>query len=96
MMLLNPGEVRKILKQPEDTSTAPAGELKGRFKRLSLYFVGKGKQLKKPLSKDHKNSEDNPTRQSFSSLFSRKPPRSEIASPAEKPLQPEENDWTLV
>lgn len=96
MMLLNPEEVIKIIKQPEDTSTAAAGEPKGRFKRLTLYFGGKGKHLKKPLSKDHKNSEDNPSRQSFSSLFSRKPPRPEIAFPAEKLLQPEENDWTLV
>ncbi|XP_057980742.1 uncharacterized protein LOC131166311 isoform X2 [Malania oleifera] len=99
MMVLNPDDILKTTKQPEETSSG-AGELKRRFRRLSLTFGGR-----KPGGKDQKNSEETTTRQPFSSffdgkssLFSKKPPKPEAdsASPADKSLCPEENDWTVV
>lgn len=97
MMLLKPEEVLKILKQPEE-ATAPAGEPRHRFKKLGLIF---GNRLRhssgnKSTSKDQTNSEDNPTRQSFSFIFSKKPPRPDTQSPGEKPICSLENDWTIV
>ncbi|XP_030542828.1 rab3 GTPase-activating protein catalytic subunit isoform X1 [Rhodamnia argentea] len=102
MMLLKPEEALKMMQPPEDTSTTP-GEPRRRFKRLSLIFGGKDKQIKEQEMKNQKIAEDNLSRQSFasffdskSSLFSRKPPRPGSASPAEKPSCPDENDWTIV
>ncbi|KAG6685810.1 hypothetical protein I3842_12G130300 [Carya illinoinensis] len=100
-MLLNPDEVLTTLKQPEET-TAPAGETKRRFMRLGINFGGKDKHLRKPASDDQKGTEENPSRQPFSSffdskssLFSKKPPKPET-TPAEKPSCPDENGWTIV
>ncbi|KAA8526987.1 hypothetical protein F0562_008784 [Nyssa sinensis] len=93
-VLVNPQEVLKIIKQPEDTSTA--GESKYRFKRLSLIFGGKDRHFGKPTAKDQKNSEDNPSRPSLSSIFSMKPPKPGSASPADKAVCSVENDWTVV
>ncbi|CAK9179513.1 unnamed protein product [Ilex paraguariensis] len=93
MMLLNPDEVLKITNQPEETSIA--GEPKNRFKRLGFIFGGKDRHGK-PESKDQKNSEENPARQQFSSIFSKKPPKASSASPAEKPVCSIENDWTVI
>lgn len=112
-MFQNPEEVLKMMKQPEE-STTPSGEPKRRFKRLVLNFGGKDRQLKKSASKDQKNS-TSPSSQPFSSffdnkssLFSKKPPKPENASPVETPPKPEntspaekpsitdENDWTVV
>ncbi|KAF7141525.1 hypothetical protein RHSIM_Rhsim06G0219000 [Rhododendron simsii] len=96
MMLLKPEGVLKIIKQPEEAST-PAGEPRHRFKRLSLIFGNRHKHsLNKSTWKDQKNSEDNTTRQSFSSMFSKKPPRPDAPSPGEKPVCSLENDWTIV
>ncbi|KAF8009139.1 hypothetical protein BT93_J0201 [Corymbia citriodora subsp. variegata] len=102
MMLLKPEEALKMMQPPEDTSITP-GEPRRRFKRLSLIFGGKDRQTKEQETKNQKNAEENLSRQSFanffdskSSLFSRKPPKSGSASPAEKPSCPVENDWTIV
>ncbi|KAI8552852.1 hypothetical protein RHMOL_Rhmol06G0300100 [Rhododendron molle] len=96
MMLLKPGEVLKIIKQPEEATT-PAGEPRHRFKRLSLIFGNRHKHsVNKSAWKDQKNSEDNTMRQSFSSMFSKKPPRPDAPSPGEKPVCSLENDWTIV
>lgn len=96
-MLLNPDEVLTIMKQPDETMAA-AGEPKRLFKRLGFNFGGR-----KPASEDHKGAEENPNRQPFSSffdgkssLFSRKPPKPETIPPAEKPLCPDEDGWTVV
>ncbi|KAL2476335.1 hypothetical protein Adt_37071 [Abeliophyllum distichum] len=93
MMLLNPDEAIKMTAQPEETTTA--GDLRNRFKRLSLIFGGKSKLLSKAHTKDPKNNDSNPTRQSFSSIFSEKPPKPS-ASLADKPSSSVENDWTIV
>ncbi|KAK3017410.1 hypothetical protein RJ639_006704, partial [Escallonia herrerae] len=82
MMLLDPDEVLRTAKQPEETT--PSGEQKGRFKRLSFIFGGKERHSGKQPQKDPKHSEENSTRQSFSSIFSKKPPKPGSASPAEK------------
>lgn len=102
MMLLKPEEALKMVQPPEDTSATP-GEPRRRFKRLSLIFGGKDRQTKEQETKNQKNAEDNPARQSFanffdskSSLFLRKPPKPSSASSAEKPSCPVENDWTIV
>ena len=102
MMLLKPEEALKLMQPSEDTSTTP-GEPRRRFKRLSHIFGGKDRQIKEQETKNQKNAEDNPSRQSFasffdskSSLFSRKPPKPGSASLAEKPSCPDENDWTIV
>ncbi|GFZ21990.1 hypothetical protein Acr_29g0011520 [Actinidia rufa] len=79
MMLLKPEEVLKIIKQPEETT--PTSETRSRFKRLGVIFGNKDRHLGKSASKDHKNYEDNPMRQSFSSIFSKKPPRPDAPSP---------------
>uniref|UniRef100_A0A5B7AQQ7 Rab3GAP catalytic subunit conserved domain-containing protein n=1 Tax=Davidia involucrata TaxID=16924 RepID=A0A5B7AQQ7_DAVIN len=93
-ILLNPDEVLKIIKQPEETTTA--GESKYRFKRLRLIFSGKDRHSGKPTAKDPKNSEDNSARPSFSSIFSKKPPKPGSASPGDKAVYSFENDWTVV
>lgn len=99
-MLLNPEEALKMMKQTEEL-TPVSGEPRSRFKRLSLIFGGKDKQLKTPTSKDQMNGEENLIRQSFSnffdsksSLFSKKPPKSGCPSPSEKPSL--ETEWTIV
>ncbi|KAJ7963783.1 rab3 GTPase-activating protein catalytic subunit [Quillaja saponaria] len=47
-MLLNPEEMLKMIKKPEE-STANTAEPKSRFKRLSLIFGGEDKQSRKPV-----------------------------------------------
>ncbi|KAK3025563.1 hypothetical protein RJ639_041041, partial [Escallonia herrerae] len=94
MMLLDPDEVLRTAKQPEETT--PSCEQKGRFKRLSFIFGGKERHSGKQPQKDPKHSEENPTRQSFSSIFSKRPPKPGSASPAEKPVCSLDNDWTVV
>ncbi|XP_059662466.1 uncharacterized protein LOC132308409 [Cornus florida] len=93
-MFLNPDEVLKILKQPEEST--PAGEPKRRFRRLSLFFGGKNRHSGKPVSRNQNNSEENSIRPSFSSIFSKKPPKPDVAYPKEKPSCPDEYDWTVV
>ncbi|CAN6560644.1 unnamed protein product [Malus baccata var. baccata] len=100
-MLVNPEEALRAMKQPEE-STTPSGEPKGRFRRLILNFGGKDRQLRKSGSKDQKNLKS-PGSQPFSSffdnkssLFSKKPPKPEITSPAEKSSNTVESDWTVV
>ncbi|XP_028063659.1 rab3 GTPase-activating protein catalytic subunit isoform X2 [Camellia sinensis] len=95
MMILKPEEAVKMIKQPEETTTT-AGEPRRRFKRLSVIFGSKDRHSGKPALKDQKNGEDNATRQSFSSIFSKKPPRPDAPSSAEKPVCSVENDWTVV
>ncbi|XP_009599597.1 uncharacterized protein LOC107789087 [Nicotiana tabacum] len=91
-MVLSPDEVIRITFQPEEPTAAPANELKSRFKRLSLIFGNKDK-----LSpQGQKNQEESPLRQPFSSIFSKKPPKPGSSSPADKPVTPVENDWTIV
>ncbi|KAL9160050.1 hypothetical protein ABFS82_08G174300 [Erythranthe guttata] len=91
-MLLNKDEVINVTIQPEET--AAAGEMRNRFKRLSLIFGGKNKSSSKTPSKDSTNTEENSGRQTFS-LFSKKPPKP-AASPSEKPSGSVENDWTIL
>ncbi|XP_028944730.1 uncharacterized protein [Malus domestica] len=69
-MLLNPEEALRAMNQP-DESTTPSGEPKRRFRRLTLNFGGKDKQLRKTASKDQKNS-TSPSSQPFSSFFDNK------------------------
>ncbi|KAL7217064.1 hypothetical protein ACSBR1_028887 [Camellia fascicularis] len=95
MMILKPDDAVKMIKQPEETTTT-AGEPRRRFKRLSVIFGSKDRHSGKPALKDQKNGEDNATRQSFSSIFSKKPPRPDAPSSAEKPVCSVENDWTVV
>ncbi|KAI3466262.1 hypothetical protein Pfo_022925 [Paulownia fortunei] len=92
-MLLNQDEVINITVQPEETTAA--GEMRNRFKRLSLIFSGKNRSSSKAPSKDSKNIEESPVRQPFSSIFSKKPPKP-TASPSDKPSGSVENDWTIV
>ncbi|KAF9672709.1 hypothetical protein SADUNF_Sadunf11G0072700 [Salix dunnii] len=101
-MFLNPEEVVKAARQMEDSITV--GEPKRRLKMLGLSFGSKEKNLRNP-SKDVKNSEENSSRQPFSSffdgkssLFLKKPPRPESVSVGDKAsCQDEnENDWTIV
>lgn len=96
MMVLNPDEFIRRTKhqQPDDNPTA--FEQKGRFRRLSFVFGNKDKSLGKTPPKDTKNVEENPLRQSFSSMFSKKPPRAGSASPAEKPVSSLQDDWVDV
>ncbi|OWM70305.1 hypothetical protein CDL15_Pgr027206 [Punica granatum] len=105
MMLLKPEDVLKMMKQAEVTVTTPAsGELKSRFKRLILNFGSKNRGSKDlELKNQRKSSDDNLTRQSFtsffdrkSSLFSKKPPKPLGVSPVEKSSTPDDNEWTLV
>ncbi|PON62697.1 Rab3 GTPase-activating protein catalytic subunit [Parasponia andersonii] len=101
-LLLNPEEVLKTMTQAEDNPN-PAGEPKRLFKKLNLNFGGKDRHLRKPASRDHKNSDDKMSGQPFSSffdgkssLFSKRPPKPGSLSPAEKPTALDENDWTVV
>ncbi|XP_071907560.1 uncharacterized protein [Coffea arabica] len=89
-MLLNPHEATKSTVPPEETT--PAGELKNQFKRLNFIFGSKDRQSQK----DKKNMEDNPTRQPFSSIFSKKPPKPSNGSSADKAAGSVDNDWTIV
>lgn len=84
-MVLNPNEVINITVQPEETTTA-AGEIRNRFKKLSLIFGGKSKSS---------NPEESPIRQPFAAIFSKKPPKPD-KSPPDKPSGTLENDWTFV
>ncbi|KAI5674785.1 hypothetical protein M9H77_15149 [Catharanthus roseus] len=89
-MLLNPDEVIKTA-VPEESTTA--GEFKNRIKKLGSIFGGKDRQLVKPAQKEQKNTDENATRQPFSSIFSKKPPKPGNGSASDKPV---ENDWTIV
>lgn len=99
-MVLSPDEVIRITFQPEEPTAAPANEIKSRFKRLSLIFGNKDK----PSPQGQKNQEESPSRQPFSSMFSKKPPKpgssspadKPVSSPADKPVTSVENDWTIV
>lgn len=101
-MFLNPEEVLKAASQMEESNTV--GEPKRRLKMLGLSFGSKEKNLRNP-SKDVKNSEENSSRQPFSSffdgkssLFLKKPPRPESVSVGDKAAcqDENENDWTIV
>ncbi|KAJ7960793.1 rab3 GTPase-activating protein catalytic subunit [Quillaja saponaria] len=103
-MLLNPDEVLKMVKQPEE-STATTAEPKRKIKRLSLIFGVKDRHSRKPVSKDQNqiNTDENSSRQPFasffdskSSLFSKKPPKPESTTAAEKPPCSDGSDWTIV
>jgi Rab3 GTPase-activating protein catalytic subunit len=102
-MLLNPEEVLRMMKQPEEAMTpSSSSEPKRRFRRLTLNFGGKDRQLRKLASKDQTSSQS-PSSQPFSSffdnkssLFSKKPPKPENASSVEKQSITEDNDWTIV
>lgn len=87
-MVRNQDETINISTQPEETSTA--GEMKNRFKKLTLIFGGKSKSSPKASPKN----EENPDRQPFS-IFSKKPPKP-FPSPSEKTSGSTENEWTLV
>ncbi|KAK6934476.1 Rab3GAP catalytic subunit, conserved domain [Dillenia turbinata] len=97
-MLLNPEEVLKNMKQQEETPNS--GEPKRRFKRLSFIFGGKDRITRKQTPKDQNNSssiDDNATPGSKSlSIFSKKPPKPESYSEVDRPVGPEENDWTII
>lgn len=106
-MVATPKEVMKTMKQAEETPTMEngnaAGELKRRFKKLSLNFRGKDKQQQRNSPpKDQKNADESPSRSfssffdSKSSLFSKLSPKSENLSVIEKLRSLEESDWTLV
>ncbi|XP_076927727.1 uncharacterized protein LOC143591395 [Bidens hawaiensis] len=92
MMVLNPDEFMRLTKH-DDTPTP--GEQRGRFRRLSFPFGNKDKSHGKTPPKDPK-SEENPLRQSLTSMFSKKPPKAGNASPAEKPVSSIQNDWIDV
>ncbi|KAI9115710.1 hypothetical protein K1719_013379 [Acacia pycnantha] len=99
-MLLNPEEALRMMKQTKEP-TIITGELKDRFKRLSLKFGGKDRFLRRAIPKDKINNEENPIRQSFSnffdnkaSLFSKKP-KPVVTCAAENP-HCLESDWTFL
>lgn len=98
MMLLSPDEaLSSITKSHHEAATT--GDQKGRFKRLSFIFGGKDRQLGKTQQRDQKNSEETSTNHTFSSIFSKKPPKPGTASPADKPVlsaDTGDNDWTVV
>lgn len=96
-MMVNPEEILKAMKQPEE-SNMTASELKRRFKKLSLNFVGKDGQLKtsspRNANSDERSSSPQPFASFFdnkSSLFAKKPPKADTAS-----ATPVENGWTFV
>lgn len=95
MMVLNPDEfIRLNQQQPHEDNNASAGassgEQKGRFRRLSLVFGNKDKINGKTPPKDPKSiEENNPLRQSISSIFSKKPPKA-------SPVPSIQNDWIDV
>ncbi|KAI3820519.1 hypothetical protein L1987_08067 [Smallanthus sonchifolius] len=93
MMVLNPDELIRLTKH-DDTPTT--GEQKSRFRRLSFVFGNKDKSHGKTPPKDPKHVEENPLRQSLTSMFSKKPPKAGNASPAEKPVSSIQNDWIDV
>lgn len=97
---MNPEEALKMIKQTEESAMV-TDEPKSPLKRLSLMFAGKDKLLRRSLSKDQINDEEKSGRQSFSSffdskssLFSKKPPKSESPSPSEKSSL--DAGWTVV
>ncbi|KAK6132856.1 hypothetical protein DH2020_033387 [Rehmannia glutinosa] len=92
-MVLNQDEVINITVQPEETTAA--GEMRNRFKKLSLIFGGKNRSSSKTPSKDSRNIEESPGRQPFSGIFSKRPPKP-TASPSDKPSSSVENEWTIV
>lgn len=96
-MMVNPEEILKAMKQPEE-SNMTASELKRRFKKLSLNFVGKDGQSKtsspRNANSDERSSSPQPFASFFdnkSSLFAKKPPKADTAS-----ATPVENGWTFV
>lgn len=101
MLVLKPDEVIKMIKQSTtEMAQTPAGEPKGRFRRLIPAFGSKGKNSKEHDSKNC--SVETQTHQplasffdSKSSLFSKKPPRPGSSSP-EKNRNPDESEWTIV
>lgn len=93
-MLLNPQEATINTVHPEETT--PGGELKNQFKRLNFIFGSKDKNSGKPPQKDQKNVEDTPTRQTFSSIFLKRPPKPSSGSPADKTAISVESDWTII
>ncbi|KAG4161638.1 hypothetical protein ERO13_D01G068300v2 [Gossypium hirsutum] len=106
-MVATPEEVMKTMKQAEETPTMEngnaAGELKRRFKKLSLNFGGKDKQQQRNSPPKDQNNSDESSSRSFasffdskSSLFSKLSPKSENLSVIEKLRSLEESDWTLV
>ncbi|XP_054818015.1 uncharacterized protein LOC129317687 [Prosopis cineraria] len=70
-MLLNPEEALRVMKQVKEPAST-AGDLKDRFKRLSVKFGGKEKFLRRPISKNKISNEENAIRQSFSNFFDSK------------------------
>ncbi|XP_022151309.1 uncharacterized protein LOC111019274 isoform X2 [Momordica charantia] len=96
-MMLNPEEILKTMKQPEE-SNMTASELKRRFKKLSLNFVGKDGQSRKSSPRNPNSNEKPSSPQPFSSffdskssLFSKKTPKAETAS-----ADSVENGWSFV
>ncbi|KAJ4980281.1 hypothetical protein NE237_031118 [Protea cynaroides] len=93
-ILIHPEDGLKIIEHAEETSLS---EPKRRFKKLSLNFGGKdGNFLRRPASKDQKKSEENPTRQVFSNLFAKKPPKGATTLQTDTPPCLDENEWTVV
>ncbi|XP_057795279.1 uncharacterized protein LOC131011517 [Salvia miltiorrhiza] len=88
-MVHNQDETINISPQQQETTTA--GEVRNRFKKLSLIFGGKSKGAPKDSPK---TTEENSDRQPFS-IFSKKPPKP-ILSPSEKPSGSVESEWTIV
>lgn len=90
-MVHNQEENINISPQQEETTTA--GEVKNRFKKLSLIFGGKSKGASKDSPK---TTEETPDRQPFS-IFSKKPPKPILSpTPSEKPSGSAESEWTIV
>ncbi|KAL8509924.1 hypothetical protein ACS0TY_016952 [Phlomoides rotata] len=77
-ILQNQDEATNISVQP-----TTAGEMKTRFKKLSLIFGGKSKSSSK--------AEETPEEKQPFSIFSKKPPK-----PVPSPSSSADNDWTIV
>lgn len=77
-ILLNQDEAMNISVQPTS-----GGEMKTRFKKLSLIFGGKNKSSTK--------AEETPEEKQPFSIFSKKPPK-----PVPSPSGSVDNDWTIV
>ncbi|XP_052178850.1 uncharacterized protein LOC127792412 [Diospyros lotus] len=97
MMLLKPEEVMKMGNQPGET-TPTASEPRRRFKKLSAIFGNSGKPSKEQKYEDTTTTTTitAPPRESISSIFSKKPPRPDALSAADKPVSSVDNGWTVV
>ncbi|KAK1260676.1 hypothetical protein QJS04_geneDACA023445 [Acorus gramineus] len=98
-MVVNPEKALTMVKQQESSTMA---DLRSRFKKISLNFVGKDKPPSgKSASKDPKKSNEKQTHvfsQIFdgkTSLFTKKPPKPNVVQNSATPCL-DDSEWTIV